>query len=268
MLIFGFDPAIENLGIVVVDFIVDWRDKIKKYIDDLDDLYNKIESLNTLEFLSKSLQIINELDSFVSKIIHIRWFNVIDLIPGRKIKDVDQCERTRLLKTVLCALDKQFDKPSLVLIEYQMGPNDISRNLASQIMYHYVDNATNVFNLKSQKNRLEESNECITYAVKDFPIDTSIDTSICNTTSCEVKFIPAGLKNSYHVTKNGIYSNFISKSSNYVANKAHTSYNFEYFIKCMMNDGDKILNTILNKKADFSDAFMMIYGYLKKNQMI
>ena len=46
-------------------------------------------------------------------------------------------ERTRGLKILLHLLDSKFSIPDIVLVEYQMKQNDCSKNISSQVLYHY-----------------------------------------------------------------------------------------------------------------------------------
>jgi hypothetical protein len=66
------------------------------------------------------------------------FLGAVDFLNAR-VKDVSITERTRRLAITLTAFDAlTLPKPSHVLIEYQMGQNDLSRLLSSQILYHYT----------------------------------------------------------------------------------------------------------------------------------
>jgi hypothetical protein len=198
----------------------------------------------------------------VDNILVIKFFNVVDLIPGRKVEEVSVLDRTRLLKTVLMTIDKQFSTPDQILIEYQMGPNDIARMISSQIAYHYTEVTNIEFKCKVSKSIIDTN--CITYAVKHFPLN-AID---FNPSSNSIHLISPMLKNAYHIATDGAYENFIVKSSNTVANKKHTLYNFSHYIKIMMANGNELLDNIPNKANDISDSFMQLFGYLKKKALL
>lgn len=280
MLIVGFDCALENLGIVVVEFDNVWRDKIQDCIVRLYGLYAEVGTLSKAAFLQKARDLLQEIDTVLGNIVQIRWFNVIDLIPGNSVEEVDVLDRTKRLKALLTVLDVQFPEPDLVLIEYQMGPNDIARMVSAQLAYHYttdiainIQQKTSDLRKERKKNKaLEVPANTITYAIAEYAIAEnaivgSADAAADTTADTKLELVHPTLKNNYYTAPDGSYENFIVKWSNSTANKKHTDYNFCYFLEKMGYDKGILVN-IKNKTNDIADAFMMIFGYLKKNNMM
>jgi hypothetical protein len=279
MIIYGFDCATENLGICVVDYDEQWREKTSQIITSLNNLYSTASSLTKKQFMIETIDILKKINNMLDGIISIKWFNCIDLIPGNKIEDVSVLERTRRLKYMLCAMDKQLDKPDLVLIEYQMGPNDIARMVSAQISYHYysvgeiniIPKTVDIRGKRKKNPDIEIPQNTITYAVKEYPLiplPLSIPSLSLSPIShaTKVELVLPGLKNTCYLNERGNYTNFIVKYSNTTANKKHTDWNFSYFVEHMMDK--QILENIPNKSNDMADAFMQIFSYLKKNRMI
>jgi len=178
--------------------------------------------------------------------------NVFNLTPGIK-KCSNIKVRTLKTKYLLTTLDKELGKPDIVLIEYQMKQNDISRCMSHQIDYHYSD----LVNYNFSNNLMDCGSNLITFAVSKYPLKPL--NGISKKTIVEI--VGPSIKNSYSFHEDGLYGNFISKYTNYTANKKHTDWNFKYFLKTFNYEQLKIKN----KTNDIADAFMMIYGWLKKN---
>lgn len=281
-IIAGFDCAVKNLGICYVEYNDNWQLKIAPLITRLADLYGQIKNMDKGEFINKALIIVKDINKFIDNIIKIKFFNVVDLIPEYEGNKSPLMIRTRRLKYLLNALDENLLMPNIVLIEYQMKQNDISRCISHQIAYHYTnyDNITIKFNdsinksnrLKSKTNNKNNSgktnnknNSTIFYAVNEYILhNNNNNNNSCNT----VEVVGTALKNASSFTDKGEYSNFILKYSNYIANKKHTDWNFKYFVGIFGGDEKDLLKGISNKTNDISDAFMMIFGWLKKRKLI
>ncbi len=306
MIIFGFDCAIENLGICILHFNENWNVDVEMIVKKINNMCCILEACasegytsegytsegytsesSTPGVLSKIKCLINEINIFINNIIKVNFINVVDLIPGKNAKDFSIVEKTTKLKYLLTALDDQSEKPDVVLIEYQMKANDISRILSAQIAYHYAALESDIMiNNKNTKNRKDSAlNQCsINYAVKEFPIEFNknklielVETPITSASvnpklPCKriVELVGASLKNIYKIAPDGDYGNFISKYSAYTANKKHTTYNMLYFMDNFTNNDNikNIFKNIPNKINDMADAFMMCFGWLIKNNKI
>jgi hypothetical protein len=208
--------------------------------------------------------------------------NVLDLYPDRKVKTIDKIDTTRRLKTLLCTMDEQLPKPDLVLIEYQMKQNDITRLMSAQILYHYSDVEIVDYKVKAAKPKVSKAAKPkvskaakpkkvaavaaaepanITYGLEKYSLATPNLTN--NNIKCDI--VGCSVKNTNYFCDEGKYENFIVKYSNYVANKAQTNFNFKYFIERM--EYDCLEKKINNKTTDIADAFMMIIGYVRERWM-
>ena len=236
MLIFGFDCAIKNLGICCVEFDEKFPQKIMICMQKLFSIYKNIDAITKDELKNTLKSIYEDLKKIIDNIITIVWCNVIDLTPGKNVKN-NITDHSKKIKYVLSLLDANLSVPDYVLIEHQMKANDITRLMSSAISYHY--------------SPVEKTDLCL--GVKQYPLPNPVDVK-GNTI---VKVIGASLKNSIAFCKEGDYSNFILKTTNYTANKKHTTFNFEYFLKIF---GIHIDNT--KKMNDIADAFMMIIGFI------
>jgi len=240
MRILSFDCAVENMGVCLINHNENYRDELKAAAVSLTGLLSAVDEYELETFLQLLTDYLTEIDRVLNSVFAIEWFNVINLIPGKKIKEVPIVERTRRLKQLLNELDRNLPAPDVVLIEYQMKLNDISRLQSSQIMYHYVD----------------ESDSDIKYAVGGFSFS---GVSLVSKPRV-VELVGASLKNVYCFSADGEYSNFIVKYVNYTANKKHTAYNFKHYLDVF--GGGDVLVGVKNKINDISDAFMMAYGWL------
>ena len=253
MLILSFDCAIKNLGICLIEFDNYW--------------YNKVNVILKSDILN--IDKLKKIDIVLSNIINIKWINVIDLIPDKRI--TDHVDKTYLLKSMLLSVDKTLSKYGnidIVLVEYQMAPNDKCRAISAQIVYHYSGYGGIDVNLKksSKKSSIKSSikslnKHSITYANAMYPMEY-IDIS-----KKEVYVVGPSLKNKFDLCIDGRYCNFAMKySTNYKANKEHAVFNFKYFLN-IMKKAD-ILDNINNKISDIADAFMMTYAWLMDKGLI
>jgi hypothetical protein len=285
-LIASYDAAIQNLGVCYIEFDDEWRYKVDKYVTELHTLYDNMDELSPEDFIKKAVDIITHVNAFLDQIITIKFFNVIDLIPGAKATSVPMLERTKRLKYLLKSIDQRMPSPDIVLIEYQMKQNDISRTISNQIAMHYIDEGDNVlieYNahvadrkslVGSAKDEKSLVNNSITYAVEKYsllPVLLSGTGRIGTRNSFSykrppkiVELVGPTLKNSISLMPGGDYGNFIVMYSNYVANKHHTEANFAHYAEVYNID----LSNINNKLDDIADGFMMTMAWLKKKNMI
>lgn len=283
IIIAGYDCALKNLGICFIYYDDEWVDKLEKLISIIKTDYKNI-NYNDEKSISNIVTIFEKINNILDNVIKIIFFNVIDLVPNNTIEEVNIIDRTKRLKYLLNCLDLELPKPDIVLIEYQMKQNDISRCISHQIAYHYMDICDNIIfekkseqsnkkNIKKKKVRkkIPISGNNIMYYIDDYPIkkyneDLYDKKSITKNNIVEV--VGTSLKNSVSFSKKGEYCNFILKYSNYVANKKHTDWNFKYFMEVFGGvDSDFFIN--INKKTDdISDAFMMIFSWLVKKNML
>ena len=172
MLIFSFDAAVKNMGVSIVrinQLEIDEELKFKMRLNrkdknpnntlaELITIYKRILSLLDSVIMIKWTQVINLLDM---KSIHglfslndsksnLNESNTLKEQDKKKSKKTNQkknplgtlIERTHGLKHLLHMIDSQFSTPDIVLVEYQMKQNDYSKNISSQVLYHYDNNHT------------------------------------------------------------------------------------------------------------------------------
>lgn len=253
----GFDCATQNMGVCYVRFDDQWREKANVFSAQLYALYDKIKHIDTGEFIEQAVTLVRAINTFLDRIITITFFNVFDLIPGKQTAHTSIVQRTGRLKRLLHELDSQNGIADIILIEYQMKQNDISRAISHQILYHYIAADSCEVQYASKK-----VTHCITYAIKKHAVEHGTPCPDVRTPVVDV--VGASLKNAYHVCDSGAYANFISRYSNYRANKKHSTYNFMEFARVFEYDTSE-----LGKKTDdIADSFMMIYGWLKKHEML
>ena len=168
--------------------------------------------------------------------------DVVNLVPNTKVKENSSVMITSRLKAYLKSLDK-YIKNATILLEYQMGPNDLCRNICSQILYHY----------SNLDNNFESSLD------KELP-DTELN-SMTIIPVIRVEIVGPSLKNKINLDPDKTHHFFLDKySSSYTANKEHAKHNFSIWIK----DSDYSINHIPKKKiGHVADAIMMAVAWLK-----
>jgi hypothetical protein len=219
----SFDVANKSLAVSLIYF----NNFVKKYKYDTSKEINKIKSVNDLIEFNKKIN---------SSIKYI-YYNVEDLIPGKKVKDTDILERSSSLKKYLYKVkdiintlkeEENIDKIYL-LIEYQLSSNYNANAIYNQIIYEFSD-------------------------------DTNVNTSHI---IYEITIMNPSYKNKIYFNKDLKHSNFIQKyNNNYIANKNHTKANFLYFIKHF--NLEHVIKGIKAKNIDdLADSFLQIFGFIQ-----
>lgn len=226
MIIASFDCAIKNMGVCYLEFDENFISKLKTC-------------------MPINVENVREVRGIIDNIFNIKHINVYNLVSEYKnANKTPAYVRTSRLKSLLNNLDEQMPTPDVVLIEYQMGPNHISGSISNQIVYHFS----------------KEDNKIIS-SIKEQNIDFKEPPAI----KYDVHIIGTSLKNSVSTHPDGLYSNFISRYSNYTANKKHTTWNFKNF--CHIMEYQHIIDSVPKnvKMDDIADSFMAIMGWIKKN---
>lgn len=239
MFIIGIDVATKSLAISIIKY------KSNKIVQEEMNLaiknyrkYKKTIKKTLNEELNNLLKKYQELLEFTNSLlcpIEILFVDVKDLIPDKKLKDTNILERTNNLRKYLNEIDKKISELNIseknldILIEYQMGPNDKSRVISAQLLYHFSKYSTANIELvgPSLKNSLFFKNN-----------------------------------------EESHYSKFLEKySTNYSANKAHSKYLFLELLKNIGKSD--IINDIKKKNIDdISDSVLMSIAWLKKNEIL
>ncbi len=232
MFYIGFDIATKSLSIVIIKY-------------DGNDVFNLInEEINSYRKLtcapqqkSKNyIKLLKKCNDILDNQYEIKYLDVIDLTPDKKIKDTNTIEKTLCLEhflrnTITPILMKIPEEERTFIIEYQMGPNDKSRVISSQIMFY-----CSLFCCK----KLQRAQE-------------------------QIKLIGPALKNKLYITddEKSFHSYHLGKyKTNYAANKNHTKYLLKTFLG--VRGRGHILKKISKKNLDdAADAFCMIIAYIK-----
>ena len=235
MHIISYDVAAKSLAISILEFNENWRSETLSLLKSLD-----------WSDVNGSIDILKSVSKLIDNIIKPLYFDVADLIPKKKLKDSNCVDRAKRLKGYLQTVDVVINSLNInkatVLIEYQMGPNDKSRNIGSQILYHYSNPDINFlsFNLSS-------------------------DIPILNDILYDVHIVGPSLKNQICLIKGFELSFFIQKYvRNYDANKAHSKTNF---IKWLENKNYTSMLKNIKKKYydDIADSFMQACAWFIKH---
>jgi len=219
MYIISYDVASKSLALSIIYFNDNWATDLQKINDDFQ---KEIILMNPLDVCKCALKYIDKLELLIDTLIVPKIFDVVDLIPGEKLKDTSPILRASRLKSYLTMVDEVYLKKYFnplsgekykVLLEYQMGPNDKSRSVCSQILYHYAP-----LDIGFKKTHIDnnQNNSCI----------------IGNSVIYDVEIIGPSLKNKINLIKNQHHSFFIKKyAKSYDANKAHSKSNFLQWVK-------------------------------------
>jgi hypothetical protein len=242
MYILGYDVASKSLALTIIYFNENWEIELQKIKNLFNDKLQNVESPKKI--CEITLQYIDRVDELLDTIIIPILFDVVDLIPNQKVKDTSVILRASRLKSYLLSVDQYLsklytssDNTYKILLEYQMGPNDKSRNVCSQILYHYSNTD---FNFNS---------------ALDLPCDTLIN-------KYDVEIIGPSLKNKINMDIKKPYAFFINKYTKaYDANKAHSKNNFIYWVD-KKNISHMIKNVKKKNLDDIADSCNMILAWI------
>ncbi len=225
--VISFDIGIKTLATSVIEYR-NINKELKSIID--------IISITDTDKLTQSL---NDIDSLLDKRINVHFLDVKDLIPGKKIASVTPVQITKLLYDYLCEITDVLCEgiKYKVLIEYQMGPNDKARNIASQIMMFFTS--------------------------YDFEIEI-VGPSLKNKI----------FLGEWAPENETLHCNFVAKySSLYSANKQHSKFVFTRLLELWNNKKDDNNNSDKKRGAkeikknvykDIGDSVLMSLAWMKK----
>lgn len=245
MYIISYDVASKSMAMSIIYFNDNWKQDLAKIKCD----FNReiILCKVALEVCICVLKYIDQLDDFINTLIIPKIFDVVDLIPGKKLKDTTPILRASRLGAYLQYIESIIPSSVVgckykVLLEYQMGPNDKSRSICSQIMYHYAPMD------KGFKN---------TYIGEKSNLDFQKQPNVY-----DVEIIGPSLKNKINLIKDKPYSYFMQKyTKSYDANKAHSKSNFLHWIKTNKKE-NMIKNIKKNNLDDIADSVNMTLAWI------
>jgi hypothetical protein len=219
MLVCGIDVANKSLAVSIIYYN-------EKLSNDIDQLYKqyKTHKQNKLQHYA------NLLEAIVEKLnarIYVHYVAVIDLLPEQKVKDTTPLFRAKALYDFLSQESKKWaiidsNDEMIYVIEYQMGPNDKTRAVSSQIMLFLCGFINNV--------------------------------------ESRVYLIGPSLKNKVFIKNNeqSKHLYFLSKyKTNYNANKTHAKFMLDEIIKQFPSNITKYIASKKKYKDDIADSILM-----------
>jgi hypothetical protein len=237
MYIVSFDVASKSLAVAIIYFNGNWKNELHQIYKLFEDETNKLQ---TSEELCRSvIKYLDMIHVVISTVMEPLVFDVVDIIPGQKVKETTVIIRSNRLSGYLNMIDSIIDPfynsekntnsgiktPIQVLVEYQMGPNDKSRNVGSQILYHYSTPDIEFFSANFTSDLYK-------------PID-----------KYKVAIVGPSLKNKICLVSGGKLSDFIPLyAKNYDANKAHSKFNFLGWLE--KQNRSYLIKNIKNKNLD------------------
>jgi len=149
--ILSFDCANKSLAVCYILYNIEWRNDV---LSKIGEATSRLASSNTesyMEALELYSQILVEIDGILNNIYKIEYYDVFDLLDGKKVKDCDAITRVSGLHKCLQALP--FRDIDYVIVEDQMSLNEKSRGVYYCILYHYIG-LCEVISMKAcQKNK-------------------------------------------------------------------------------------------------------------------
>lgn len=245
MYILSYDVASKSLGLSIIKFNENWKSDLMNIKTSFDSIDKNISSVKLCQIALDHINMINKLlDNLIQPLV----LDVVDLIPGKKIKETDVILRANRLRGYLNYVDDTYlntieDELNSckVLVEYQMGPNNKSNSVCSQILYHYADNDSGFKNINT--------------SVKETNIFE-------NKTKYTTEIIGPSLKNKINLDREKPRQYFISKyAKTYNANKAHSVANMIHWLKT--KNAVHMLKNIKKKNLDdIADSITMSLAWI------
>ena len=130
--ILSIDCANKTLAVVGITTNISDLHKLLHFINQSIHIIGKITDLNKLE------EIIATIEQLYFLLWRISYAECVDLIPGKKSKEVSVVERCTLLKNFITKVNKIFPA-DVVLIENQMTPNEKTHGIMYCLAYEYSE---------------------------------------------------------------------------------------------------------------------------------
>jgi hypothetical protein len=208
MRIISFDIASKSLALSIIIFNEKWK-------DDLENINHSFKNcdpdMGAVEFCKHALAHIDQIENLVDELIVPVLFDVVDLIPGKKVKETTPVLRAARLSAYINMIDDIYlsdvdpTEQQKILLEYQMGPNDKSRCVCSQILYHYSGRSFSEFKTTHKHDASK---------------------IISATTTYDIEIVGPSLKNKINLDKVKNLQYFLQKyAKSYDANKKHSVAN-------------------------------------------
>jgi hypothetical protein len=273
MFIISYDIASKSLAMSIIYFNHEWKYDLQKINTEFHNDKQKCDT--SIELCKCVLKYIDKMEALVDGLIKPIILDVVDLIPGKKVKETSVILRASRLASYLKYVDFLIDthikygEKHKVLLEYQMGPNDQSRNVGSQILLHYsnVDTGFKSAMVASKICNFKGSDDStnLSAMVADISVfnDKLIEMEHKNQIDkYDVEIVGPSLKNKINLVKDKPHSFFIQKyTKSYDANKAHSKSNFIHWIK--IKKAELMIKNIKKKNLDdIADSVNMTLAWI------
>ena len=201
--------------------------------------------------------------NLVNNVLSIRTYWLFNLLPDAIVRDTEDSVRLSRLKYALKSIRKILDRASIkidkIIVEYQMGQNDLSRLISSAIQYEFVDVDSKI---QVTIGQLDDGYKYPTEDLKNHDEKRDLSES-CDVKSSDCISIGPAHKNSFSFAQNLSYGVFAAKyKTTTTANKHHTAENFKYFLR-LQGFNLKGLHKEINHIAD---AFMQAAYWIIHNE--
>lgn len=231
--VLSFDCADKTLGVCLLSYLPS---------DIINERIELIKGENTIKQASQTIELIKN-------VLTVRSYWLFNLLPDLVVRDTEDAIRLSRLKYALKSIRNILDNANIrlnnVIVEYQMGQNDLSRLISAAIQYEFVDTDSNIqvtIGLLSDEKKYILSNQ----------YEKNIQANSCIS-------IGPSYKNSFSFSKDLTYGTFAAKyKTTTTANKHHTAENFKYFLS-IHGFNIKALHKEINHIAD---AFMQAVWWI------
>ena len=242
--ILSIDCANKSMG-VTIGQLIDLDEVKKTLISHLKELKSP-----TAKFTPKKIMKMMKYLNYSVIPVKMLYCDVIDLLPGKKLKESGVEERTSRLNgalTFICDLNKKNGFPpfDVILLENQMGANDKSKEVCMKCVQYF-----------SKPDYGFESKTKIGQTFK------TSQKYVSQPAHPRIFVVNPTYKNNVYFSETGRYEVFLEKYMNlYTANKNHCKYNFLDWIKNTHNE--HLIDGIPKKNLDdVADSAMQMYAWV------
>jgi len=198
-----------------------------------------------------------DMAKLVGDMLFVKNMWLFNLLPDSVVRDTDDAVRLGRLKAALGKVRSFINsagiKVSNIIVEYQMGQNDLSRLISAAIIYEFCDEDNGI-----QMNICGGGEASGTGA--GVSANASAKVHANSQANSHIKVVMPAAKNSFHFHQSLSYGVFAAKyKTNKTANKHHTAENFKYFLQ-LQNSNSRCKKINFDYKHaeinHISDAFM------------